>query len=222
MKKALMLVSALAFLAFSCTKPDNPSDLDTEKQPEENTGGNENNENTEKPAPTTYQAGDYYKVNLAEGVVIWADETGEHGLVMSLDEASAAWSTEDEMLTQYGDEFSLSNGQANTKFIKQQENWKERFPAFAWCDSKNALGLSSWYLPAPEELELALPAVEAINKTLKEKGAAEISLEAKYWTSVEMTAYQAAPFSFVSGPMYEEFYESRKNLEHRVRAMRKF
>lgn len=221
MKKALMLVSALAFLAFSCTKPDTPGP-DTGKEPEENVGGNEENENTETPAPTSYQAGDYYKVGLTEGVVVWADEAGEHGLVISLDEGAAAWSTSDQMLTYYGDEFSLSNGQANTKFIKQQENWKERFPAFAWCDSKNALGLSSWYLPAPEELELALPAVEAINKTLKEKGATEISLEAKYWTSVEMTAYQAAPFSFVSGPMYEEFYESSKSLEHRVRAMRKF
>ena len=69
MKKALMLVSALAFLAFSCTKPDNPSDLDTEKQPEENVGGNEDNGNTDTPAPTTYQLGDFYKVGLIEGVV---------------------------------------------------------------------------------------------------------------------------------------------------------
>ena len=72
MKKALMLVSALAFLAFSCTKPDNPSGEDTGKQPEENTGGNENNGNTEDPtpAPTTYQAGDFYKIGITEGVEI--------------------------------------------------------------------------------------------------------------------------------------------------------
>ena len=126
------------------------------------------------------------------------------------------------MLTNEGGEFSLSNGQANCKYVKQQENWKELYPAFAWCDSKNALGLSSWYLPAPEELELALPAVEAINKTLKEQGATEISLAGKYWTSYEAGAGMAYPFSFRSGPLYEDIYDLDKSLEHLVRAMRKF
>ena len=138
MKKALMLVSALAFLAFSCTKPDTPGP-DTGKEPEENVGGNEENENTETPAPTTYKVGDFYKIGLTEGVVGWVDESGEHGLVLSLDEGLAAWSTENRMLTQAGGEFSLSNGQYNCKYIKMQENWKELYPAFAWCDSKNAL-----------------------------------------------------------------------------------
>ena len=222
MKKALMLVSALAFLAFSCTKPDTPSDLDTEKQPEENVGGNEENENTETPAPTSYQIGDFYKIGLTEGVVGWVDESGEHGLVLSLDEGLEAWSTENRMLTQAGGEFSLSNGQGNCKYVKQQENWKELYPAFAWCDSKNALGLTSWYLPAPEELELTLPAVEAMNKTLKEKGATELSLDATYWTSYEAGAGMAYPFSFREGPIYEDYYNSDKNTARLVRAMRKF
>ena len=161
MRKILMLVSALTLMAVSCTKPDVPSGEDT--PPVDNTGGNEDNtDNNEEQTPKVYKAGDFYKVGITEGVVIWADEAGEHGLVISLDEGVAAWSTESRMLTNQGGEFSLSNGQANSKYVKQQENWKELYPAFAWCDSKNALGLSSWYLPAPEELELALPAVEAI------------------------------------------------------------
>ena len=221
MRKILMLVSALTLMAVSCTKPDVPSGEDT--PPVDNTGGNEdNNDNNEEQTPKVYKAGDFYKVGITEGVVIWADEAGEHGLVISLDEGVAAWSTESRMLTNQGGEFSLSNGQANSKYVKQQENWKELYPAFAWCDSKNALGLSSWYLPAPEELELALPAVEAINKTLKEQGATEISLAGKYWTSYEAGAGMAYPFSFRSGPLYEEIYDLDKNLEHLVRAMRKF
>lgn len=221
MRKILMLVSALTLMAVSCTKPDVPSGEDT--PPVDNTGGNEDNDdNNEEQTPKVYQAGDFYKVGITEGVVIWADEAGEHGLVISLDEGVAAWSTESRMLTNQGGEFSLSNGQANSKYVKQQENWKELYPAFAWCDSKNALGLSSWYLPAPEELELALPAVEAINKTLKEQGATELSLEGKYWTSYEAGAALAYPFSFRSGPLYEDIYDLDKNLEHLVRAMRKF
>lgn len=221
MRKILMLVSALTLMAVSCTKPDAPSGEDT--PPVDNTGGNEdNNDNNEEQTPKVYKAGDFYKVGITEGVVIWADEAGEHGLVISLDEGAAAWSTENRMLTNEGGEFSLSNGQANCKYVKQQENWKELYPAFAWCDSKNALGLSSWYLPAPEELELALPAVEAINKTLKEQGATEISLAGKYWTSYEAGAGMAYPFSFSSGPLYEDIYDLDKNLEHLVRAMRKF
>lgn len=221
MRKILMLVSALTLMAVSCTKPDVPSGEDT--PPVDNTGGNEDNDdNNEEQTPKVYKAGDFYKVGITEGVVIWADEAGEHGLVISLDEGVAAWSTESRMLTNQGGEFSLSNGQANSKYVKQQENWKELYPAFAWCDSKNALGLSSWYLPAPEELELALPAVEAINKTLKEQGATEISLAGKYWTSYEAGAGMAYPFSFRSGPLYEEIYDLDKNLEHLVRAMRKF
>lgn len=221
MRKILMLVSALTLMAVSCTKPDVPPGEDT--PPVDNTGGNEdNNDNNEEQTPKVYKAGDFYKVGITEGVVIWADEAGEHGLVISLDEGVAAWSTESRMLTNQGGEFSLSNGQANSKYVKQQENWKELYPAFAWCDSKNALGLSSWYLPAPEELELALPAVEAINKTLKEQGATEVSLEGKYWTSYEAGAALAYPFSFRSGPLYEDIYDLDKNLEHLVRAMRKF
>lgn len=221
MRKILMLVSALTLMAVSCTKPDVPSGEDT--PPVDNTGGNDdNNDNNEEQTPKVYKAGDFYKVGITEGVVIWADEAGEHGLVISLDEGVAAWSTESRMLTNQGGEFSLSNGQANSKYVKQQENWKELYPAFAWCDSKNALGLSSWYLPAPEELELALPAVEAINKTLKEQGATELSLEGKYWTSYEAGAALAYPFSFRSGPLYEDIYDLDKNLEHLVRAMRKF
>lgn len=221
MRKILMLVSALTLMAVSCTKPDVPSGEDT--PPVDNTGGNEDNDdNNEEQTPKVYKAGDFYKVGITEGVVIWADEAGEHGLVISLDEGVAAWSTESRMLTNQGGEFSLSNGQANSKYVKQQENWKELYPAFAWCDSKNALGLSSWYLPAPEELELALPAVEAINKTLKEQGATEISLAGKYWTSYEAGAGMAYPFSFSSGPLYEDIYDLDKNLEHLVRAMRKF
>lgn len=221
MRKILMLVSALTLMAVSCTKPDAPSGEDT--PPVDNTGGNEdNNDNNEEQTPKVYKAGDFYKVGITEGVVIWADEAGEHGLVISLDEGVAAWSTESRMLTNQGGEFSLSNGQANSKYVKQQENWKELYPAFAWCDSKNALGLSSWYLPAPEELERALPAVEAINKTLKEQGATELSLEGKYWTSYEAGAALAYPFSFRSGPLYEDIYDLDKNLEHLVRAMRKF
>ena len=216
MKKYLMLIAALSFMAFSCTKPDDESGTGTTPGGEENTeGGNEST----TPA---YKAGDYYKAGLAEGIIAWLDETGEHGLLISLDESVTQWSTEYHMIVVQGGELSHTDGQYNTKYIKSLEDWKTLYPAFAWCDGKNALGLSSWFLPAIDELEKAYLALDAINATLNEMELTPISTgpNDSYWTSVEYGVQGAYAFSFAEGEIAS--YGTNKKDQNFVRAMRKF
>ena len=115
------------------------------------------------------------------------------------------------------------DGQYNAKIIKSLEDWNEKYPAFAWCDAKNPRGLSSWYLPAIDELGKALPALKQINETLKSKGCETIAdgFGDFYWTSMEMGATLATPGSF-NPDVEADMYDCDKMNEHRVRAMRKF
>lgn len=219
MKRILMLLAAtLVLLPLSCTKPDTPSGpVDDTQQ-----GGTTNEGDGDNPETKTYKAGDYYKEGLAEGIIAWVDETGEHGLLISLDETRAAWSTEYFGLLDHG--YGMTrDGQYNAKIIKSLEGWNEKYPAFAWCDAKNPRGLSSWYLPAIEELGKALPALKQINETLKSKGCETIAdgFGDFYWTSMEMGATLATPGSF-NPDVEADMYDCDKMNEHRVRAMRKF
>lgn len=216
----MLLAAALVILPLSCTKPDTPSGpVDDTQQ-----GGTTDEGNGDNADTKTYKAGDYYKEGLAEGVIVWVDETGEHGLLISLDETRAAWSTEYYGLLDHGSGLSTSDGQYNTKIIKGLENWAENYPAFAWCDAKNPRGLSSWYLPASEEFGKALPALKQINETLKSKGCTTISdgFGDLYWTSQEMGARLATPISFNNDSEEVVTNDCDKKTEHRVRAMRKF
>ena len=184
-------------------------------------GGNGTEQGGEQKEPL-YKAGDYYKSGLAEGVVAYVDESGEHGLLISMDEGYTQWSTDYIMLIVQGGEFSRENGARNTAYIKSQENWEELYPAVVWCDSKNALGLSSWYLPAPSELARAAQNVEAINATLIEKGCEPIAMGVNqaYWSSEEFGVQGAYAISFATGDFAD--YGHDKNAYNRVRAMRKF
>ncbi len=216
MKKIFMLLLAAAMIMpMSCTESE-PDPVPT--PPIDNPDNGEEDE----PDAKTYKVGDYYKEGLAEGVVAYVDETGEHGLIISLDEGFAQWSSEYRGLIDLGYPISHDNGAYNTSVIKEIENWKDLYPAFAWCDRKNALGLSSWFLPSIYELEHAYMGLEAINATLAELGETTIATGPNdlYWTSVEVGVQSAYPFSFLYGEISS--YDTDKKNEHRVRAMRKF
>ena len=211
-----MLLAATLTLSFACSDPiDDPNT----EQGGNNNGGNENDNGNET---ATHKAGDYYKKGLAEGIVAYVDETGEHGLIISLDETRAKWSTEHHMLTVMGGEFSMEDGAINSAYIRTQDNWADLFPAFEWCHAKNALGLSSWYLPATYEMALVHQNIEAVNAGLEAQGAETIACGAGdlYWTSVEIGVQAAYCFSFNTGEISS--YDTDKFNEHRVRAIRKF
>ena len=209
---------AIAMLVTSCSEPINPGTEpgdEPQEQPED--------PSNEDPKEAKYKAGEYYKSGLAEGIIAYVDESGEHGLLISLDEGYTQWSTEYIMLVVQGGEFSREDGARNTAYIKSShENWEEIYPAVAWCHSKNALGLSSWYLPAPDELAKAAQHVEAINATLEEMGYEPLATGVNdgYWSSEEYGVQGAYAMSMASGDFAD--YGHDKKAYNRVRAMRKF
>ena len=208
-REFLFVLLAVAMFVCSCTEPSpvGPVPDDDTEQPVED---------------AKYKAGEYYKQGLAEGIIAYVDESGEHGLLISMDEGYTQWSTDYIMLIVQGGEFSRENGARNTEYIKSQENWEELYPAVVWCDSKNALGLSSWYLPAPAELANAALNIEAINATLVEKGCEPIAMGVNdaYWSSEEFGVQGAYSISFATGDFAD--YGHDKKAYNRVRAMRKF
>lgn len=216
-REFLSLLMFMAMFVCACSESPAGPEQGNEQEPTEDP-----NEGTEEPVEPKFKAGEYYKQGLAEGIIAHVDESGEHGLLISLDEGYEQWSTDYIMLIVQGGEFSRENGARNTEYIKSQENWEELYPAVVWCDSKNALGLSSWYLPAPTELAYAAQNVEAINATLKEMGYEPIAtgMNQAYWSSEEFGVQGAYAISFATGDFAD--YGHDKKAYNRVRAMRKF
>lgn len=211
-------------LPFACSEKDPSNEVvgPGTEDPNEPDDPNQDDPNQDDPEVQKFEVGDYYKVGLAEGVVAYVDESGEHGLILSLDETRAQWSTEHELLTKMGGEFSMDNGAWNCEYIYLLEDWANRYPAFAWCYDKNVLGLKAWFLPSIHELLRAHEGLEAINATLNELGATPIATGVNdiYWTSVEVGVQSAYAFSFYEGDIAS--HDLDKLNEHLVRAMRKF
>lgn len=218
---ALLFVVALT-IPFACSEPDNTGSGSGTEQGGNQTGGEDDGNDNGGDDVVTYAVGDYYKQGLAEGIVAYVDESGEHGLIVSIDEATLQWSTDYDMLTIEGGEFSMEDGSRNCKYIREQEDWERIYPAVAWCHAKNALGLSSWYLPAIYELETVYTGLEAINATLSKIGATPLStgVNDSYWSSTEIGPMSAYAFSFYYGEIAS--YDYDKLNTHQVRAVRKF
>lgn len=191
------------------------------------------------PTPQLYRIGDHYRAGTAEGIVYKVDETGLHGMIVSLDETVQIWSTEVVDLSWEFGNFSMTDGQANAECIKTIDDWGRKYPAIKWCDAKNMLNLTAWYLPAltetydlfvafnggpPEESpEPDSTRGEAarnwFNECLTGAGGTPLSVD-DYWTSTQFGAQDTYSFSFYYGDFSP--YETDKAKEHRVRAVRKF
>ena len=225
-REFLPILLAMVMFIFACSESssEGPGQVDNpQEQPENPDNGKEDEDNKGDEQPEAkYKAGEYYKSGLAEGIIAYVDESGEHGLLISLDEGYTQWSTEYIMLVVQGGEFSREDGARNTAYIKSQENWDELYPAVVWCDSKNALGLSSWYLPAPNELAKAAQHIKAINETLVSMDCEPLATGVNdgYWSSEEYGVQGAYAMSMSSGDFAD--YGHDKKAYNRVRAMRKF
>lgn len=175
---------------------------------------------------TTYKVGDFYSEGLARGVVVAVDNSAEHGLLISLSEGQAKWSTENVFLfyTFMPQSFSRDDGSRNMTLIKTLDNWTSKYPAFAWCNKLNMGSSTSWYLPSVTEGEKIVAAIRAheseINAALESNSGVKMSATDFYWTSEEATA--SAAYSF--GVLYEGdiFSNHDKTATLRVRAVRKF
>ena len=107
--------------------------------------------NTNQTA-TKYTIGEIYDKDGIKGIVAVLYDSGEHGLVMSLDEACLAWSTLPRKLVKKTGANNRYDGMANMKAIEKyiadnNLSW-DQFPAFKWCRAKG----EGWFLPSINEL----------------------------------------------------------------------
>lgn len=174
-----------------------------------------------QPVERTWNIGDYYNVDGKEGVVFWVDETGKHGKIVSLDQAEKHWCTDDEYrkgLTGIAsDEY---DGMKNLQSIQKISDWRNKYPAFAWCADQG----DGWYLPAIKELELLLlndEVHDAVNYQIARKDKAKLFSKGEYevyWSSTERTEWCAWYVTMGSG--YTSF--SSRNFNSYVRAVSAF
>lgn len=102
------------------------------------------------PAPPTpaYKVGDLYTKGFVKGIVVSVDETGEHGLLVSLNQCEEVWSykVEEAMGSLPG------SGAYNTSCVQKLHDWKEYYPAFVEATKDNVGALKNWFLPSMNEL----------------------------------------------------------------------
>ena len=165
-----------------------------------------------QPVERTWKVGDYYNVDGKEGVVFWVDETGKHGKIVSLDQAEKRWCTNAEYVKKLtgiaSDEY---DGMRNLQSIQKISDWRNKYPAFAWCADHG----DGWYLPAIKELELLLLNEEvhdAVNNQIARKGKAKLFSKGEfktYWSSTEQREWCAwGVYMYGGGTIFDARYSS--------------
>lgn len=124
---------------------------------------------------TGWAVGDYYEVGNVKGVVVWVDESKEHGKIISLDEKVALWATGAYNTGAKSEE----DGKGNTDKVKDINAELTAFPAFKWCVAHG----EGWYFPAIMEVYYFLNAKATVNSTLEAHNGTKIS--DFYWSSTE-------------------------------------
>lgn len=166
-----------------------------------------------------YAVGDYYNENNVEGVV-YVLTSGFHGGIVSLDETETQWSTET-ITTKATDK---DNGQNNMNTIRGITGWSEKYPAFVWCEAKNTNGMTGWYLPAQNELEIVLDNVTSINNGLSSCGGTTLKISSSsyyyYWSSTQSDSSNAYYCRYYNGS--HRSYLGPKTESCYVRAVRAF
>lgn len=124
---------------------------------------------------TGWAVGDYYEVGNVKGVVVWVDESKEHGKIISLDEKVDIWATGGYNTGAKSEE----DGKGNTDKVKDINAELSAFPAFKWCVAHG----EGWYFPAIMEVYYFLNAKATVNPTLEAHNGTKIS--DYYWSSTE-------------------------------------
>lgn len=99
--------------------------------------------------------GDIVDINGTKAIVYQVDETGEHGVAMSvkcLRGVKDPWCTNDKLSKSMPMTTNTEDGLANTKEIlafAESHDALDEFPVFKWCKQ---LG-EGWYIPSLKELE---------------------------------------------------------------------
>lgn len=165
---------------------------------------------------TGWAVGDYYDVGNVKGVVVWVDESKEHGKIISLDEKVDIWATGGYNTGAKSEE----DGKGNTDKVKDINAELSAFPAFKWCVAHG----EGWYFPAILEVYYFLNAKETVNSTLEAHNGTKIS--DFYWSSTEGEEDEtAALYGYLksdgTATSYGDFKENPES-DTLVRAMYQF
>lgn len=165
---------------------------------------------------TGWAVGDYYEVGNVKGVVVWVDESKEHGKIISLDEKVDIWATGGYNTGAKSEE----DGKGNTDKVKDINADLSAFPAFKWCVAHG----DGWYFPAILEVYYFLNAKETVNSTLEAHNGTKIS--DFYWSSTEGEEDEtAALYGYLksdgTATSYGDFKENPES-DTLVRAMYQF
>lgn len=165
---------------------------------------------------TGWAVGDYYEVGNVKSVVVWVDESKEHGKIISLDEKVDIWATGGYNTGAKSEE----DGKGNTDKVKDINAELSAFPAFKWCVAHG----DGWYFPAILEVYYFLNAKETVNSTLEAHNGTKIS--DFYWSSTEGEEDEtAALYGYLksdgTATSYGDFKENPES-DTLVRAMYQF
>lgn len=165
---------------------------------------------------TGWAVGDYYEVGNVKGVVVWVDESKEHGKIISLDEKVDIWATGGYNTGAKSEE----DGKGNTDKVKDINAELSAFPAFKWCVAHG----EGWYFPAILEVYYFLNAKATVNPTLEAHNGTKIS--DFYWSSTEGEEDESAALygylkSDGTATSYGDFKENPES-DTLVRAMYQF
>lgn len=130
-----------------------------------------------KAAGTGWAVGDYYEVGNVKGVVVWVDESKEHGKIISLDEKVDIWATGGYNTGAKSEE----DGKGNTDKVKDINAELSAFPAFKWCVAHG----DGWYFPAILEVYYFLNAKATVDPMLEAHNGTKINDRVYYWSSTE-------------------------------------
>ena len=170
-----------------------------------------------KAAGTGWSVGDYYEAGNVKGVVVWVDESKEHGKIISLDEKVALWATGGYNTGAKSEE----DGKGNTDKVKDINAELSAFPAFKWCVAHG----EGWYFPAIMEVYYFLNAKATVNSTLEAHNGTKIS-DFYWWSSTEGEEDEtAALYGYLksdgTATSYGDFKENPES-DTLVRAMYQF
>jgi hypothetical protein len=116
-----------------------------------------------------YKVGSIYNVNGVKGLVVDVDESGNHGLLMSLSESDKDWLNDENLAFEtnaFHEDDGMKNMEAIEKYINDNNKSWDDFPIFAWARS---LG-EGWYIPAREELLIIWKNLNGGNLNFNKKG----------------------------------------------------
>lgn len=98
-----------------------------------------------------YKVGDIYDQNGLKGLVVDVDETGNHGLILSLKKSGKNWLKDKNHAmntSAFYEDDGMKNMEAIENYINENNLSWDAFPLFAWARS---LG-EGWYIPSRAEL----------------------------------------------------------------------